>query len=560
MKALQVAVAILFSLCSTAIMSYISMATPIGPWIETTLVLGALLIFSLVRTSNFVQSLGLTTAAGGIGGILATGIGFSFPTLYFIDQATFVEWMKNPWYFSLVVGALSLAAGAWGMLIAHICESKFIIQEKLAFPIGELVYKMISVQNQLAKAVQLAGGFLGTTAFLYIQQCFSFMSRQLCLIPQPLPLFGGITIPSLIVSFDVIPMFLAVGFITGHVIALPLLLGLAAKFLCIDPLHYYYPTLYAFVQNYILSFVGLSSSYKPINAYDFSIAFGSGIVLYGAVGGLTFLPSAFYKMLKNGFSAKYEQSTRWSYEMLKKLPWLYIALVYTMTTLVLFYFQFSLLAQLYLLTFTTICTYQMLYIAGKIGLAPLGRFATFVLVPALFLFNLTPVQITVIATFVEIAGGVACDTLFGRKMARLASFEHASIVWFQWLGLLVSVMSVGLICWLLIAAFGLGNELGQLAVNKALGRALLINCKNFDFSVLGMGFIFGYLLTFTRVSPVLVLGGILMQPNLSLLLITGGFLASLVKSKKEDYYPLWSGVFAANSLWMIIKAFLGNFS
>ena len=540
-------------------MSYISMATPIGPWIETTLVLAALLIFSLIRTSNFVQSLGLTTAAGGIGGILATGIGFSFPTLYFIDPATFNELMKSPWYFSSVVGALACAAGAWGMLIAHIYEPKFIVQEKLAFPIGELVYKMISAQRQLTKALQLAGGFIGTTAFLFIQHCASFMSRQLCIIPKPVPLFGGITLPSLVFSLDIIPMFLAVGFITGHVIAVPLLLGLAAKFLCIDPLHYYYPSLHTFIQH-ILSFVGISSSYKPINAYDFSIAFGSGIVLYGALGGLTSLPGTLYKGLKNSFFTRHEQNALGFYHMLQKLPLLYIVLVLSLTMGVLFYFQFSFLAQVYLLVFTTVCTYQMLYIAGKIGLAPLGRFATFVLVPALFLFTLTPLQVTCIATFVEIAGGVACDTLFGRKMARLALFEHRSIVLYQLLGLLVSVVSVGLICWLLIAAFGLGNDLGQLAVNKALGRALLINCKNFDFMVLGIGFVFGYLLTFTRVSPVLVLGGILMQPNLSLLLIVGGFLAALVKSKKEDYYPLWSGIFAANSLWMIIKAFLGNFS
>ena len=45
------------------------------------------------------------------------------------------------------------------------------------------------------------------------------------------------------------------------------------------------------------------------------------------------------------------------------------------------YTQFSLFSQLYLLAFTILCTYQMLIIAGKLGIAPLGRFATFVLLP-----------------------------------------------------------------------------------------------------------------------------------------------------------------------------------
>ena len=51
----------------------------------------------------------------------------------------------------------------------------------------------------------------------------------------------------------------------------------------------------------------------------------------------------------------------------------------------------------------------------------------------------------------------------------------------------------------------------------------------------------------------LVLGGLLMRPDYSLLLIIGGF-ASYIVRNKESYYPFWSGVFAASSITVIVKA------
>ncbi len=102
-------------------------------------------------------------------------------------------------------------------------------------------------------------------------------------------------------------------------------------------------------------------------------------------------------------------------------------------------------------------TYQIVTIAEKIGLVLLGRFATFVMVTAMFLFNLDMVQLVFIATFVEICGGVATDILFGRKVARLSAIDHAQIKRYQYLGLVTSEFSVGLIFWLLINRLPLGS-------------------------------------------------------------------------------------------------------
>src|SRR5690606_40512442 len=99
------------------------------------------------------------------------------------------------------------------------------------------------------------------------------------------------------------------------------------------------------------------------------------------------------------------------------------------------------------------CTYQIAVIAAQIGLAQLGRFATFVMVPAMFMFQLDFVQLVLLSSFVEIAGGVAADVLFSRKYGYLMHLQHAQLKRYQYIGLAMSAISIGFIFWILIAHF-----------------------------------------------------------------------------------------------------------
>ncbi len=554
---LTLIISILFSFFATAIMSYISMATVIGPWIDTTLVLMGMLIFSLFRSwysdSALRRALGLSTAAGGIGGILATGAGFSFPTLFFVDNARFCALLNSPFLWAITVSSVAFAAGSLGLVIAHVFEHTFIVKEELSFPIGELVYKMINAADSMRKAFMLGAGLLSSSVFLGIRGSISFLQRPLVLLYKHS--WGFIALPHIAVQTDLLPMFWAIGFVTGHVIAIPLLLGILAKYLCIEPLHKLYGAGCALVAK---SGLGQCAEgivmHSTLSMHDFTIAFCSGMVLYGAVLSFFSLPRIVVSAYRNmraktgGFFTNYTLQG-------SPLVWAVGLAMLGVNSWILSYFEFSWLAQLYLLVFTVICTYQMLFIAGKIGLAPLGRFATFVLVPGMFLFGFTPLQITLVSMYVEIAGGVACDALFGRKMAHLAGIDRPSIHCYQWLGLVISSLCVGAVMWVFVNHFGIGAEPGALAVAKGASRALLVNVKSFDIATLLLGMFFGYLLKLARVNAVLLLGGILMSPDLSVMLILGGLSTYLV-ADKEQYYPFWSGVFAANSLWMLVKAFL----
>ena len=561
---LTILLAVLLSIFSTTVMSYISMATPIGPWIAPTVVLVAMLLLKLMRVKEQVRPLSLIAVSASVGGILATAAGFSLPTLYFLSPDLFSTWMANPFYFAMVVTGLSFVAGFFGIVAADFLEERLIVQDKLAFPIGQLVYKMIAASKQIKKAYELLFGFVSAALFSFMQDGWSFdrlpgfahgyagHGRILGggFIPTTITLVPAFNVAMFsipLIRFDIWPMLWAIGFVTGHVIAIPLAVGAIAKIILVDPLNMVW--------------------FDYLSSVEFVLAFCSGMVLYGAVISFTALPA----MLSTGVrwiqpsclaSARLLRRTGarrirswWTQKNSFRSSLLFEGgVAFFSGALFLSYFQFSIASILFLYAGAFACIYQIAVIAGKIGLAPLGRFATYVMIPAMLIFRLNEVQIVLVATFVEMCGGVAADILFGRKMARLADVDRRMVRWYQYGGLVVSSLVLGIVFWLLINHLQLGSS--QLFAYKAQSRQLLIHARQFDFLVLLLGGLFSFFLKYIRVNPILVLGGLLMPINISLGLIFGGILTSFVKDR-EEWEPFWSGVFASNSIWMLLRSALG---
>lgn len=532
-----VVLSILLSIFSTAVMSYISMATPIGPWIAPTLVLMAMLVVRIwARGKDCSQEIILATFSGSIGGILATSFGFSFPTLYFLDPIMFASWMSSPLYFVSIMTAIALSAGGFGFWIATLLEERLITQEHLDFPISQLVYKMIAAQQSMRKAIELMIGFVGTLLFCMLQDGLGLIRSMIpkaCTLLSPFSYdiatsFFTIPFKIPIICLDVWPMLWAIGFVTGHVIAIPLLVGACSRILIIDTMR--------------------NALYPEYGSIEFILAFSSGMIVAGTLFGFLKTPQVLWRSMCQFFN---ESKAARLTSTINVRAASELGCILLLCVAVLSYFEFSILAQLYLLLFTFACTYEIANQTGKIGLARLGMFATFVMVPAMLLFNLSFVQITLIATFVEVCGGVAADVLFGRKMLSLTPISRKTMQQYQLLGLITSSLCVGGIFWLLINHLGLGTA--ELFAQKAKNRELLVAIKQFDWHILFIGFGFGWLLRKIRVNPSLVLGGILMPINVSLGLIIGG-LATYLVPDKEEWYPFWSGVFASNSLWMLFRS------
>lgn len=528
-------VSILFSILSSAIMSYIALSTATGPWIEPTLVLLGIFIYRFIFchicSINIHHAIGFSTISGSIGGIVAIACSWTIPTLYFLDATLFNTWLANPYYFFSIIAFTILTAGMLGFTIANYLEHHFIEAMNISFPIGQLTYKMIYAQDQIKKTFELLAGAILTTSITIINKCSSYVLDKINLIPALS--YGLFRIPAICLRFDLFPIFLSIGFVTGHVIALPLLFGLLSKIVFIEPIQRYF--------------------FQTIPQEIFLNAFVSGIVIQGAVLAIFELPHILKTTFAQTNNNQLNKTIKNSSIYKNRLALCTIACLLLLQIIFFYFFEFSFLSQLYLLIFTLICTYQVLLIAGKTGLAPFPRFATFVLVPGMLIFGFSAVQIMIVSAFVEICCGVAVDVLFGRKMAKLADMNRAHAIALQLLGLIVSALVIGVIFYVLIQRFGLGSP--ELVAQRAHARALLVSNQNFDYIIMILGGIFGFSLKCIKMNYLLVIGSLLMQPELSFSLIVGGLLTYLVKNK-EAYYPFWSGMFAASSLLMLLHSFI----
>ena len=376
---------------------------------------------------------------------------------------------------------------------------------------------MVAVQHSVRKAYELLAGFVGTALFCLLQDGVGSMPG---IIPGSLTLarsmvVGPFKIPS--IQFDLWPMFWAIGFITGHLIAIPLAVGALAKIFLVDPLN-------------------SAPWFSTLSSTEFVLAFCSGMVLCGVVMSFMSLPKLLMGIAQGGAAQMNNGATVARLRALVREYALQCVAVLALIFAYLSYFDFPIFSQFYLLLFTALFTYQIAVIAGKIGIAPLGRFATFVMVPAMFLFTLDLTQIVLIATFVEVSGGVAADVLFGRKAAYEAGINRTTMMWYQYLGLVVSSLTAGVVFWLLINHLHLGSA--ALFAQKAQSRKLLIFAQQFNWYVLIIGAIFGFILDKVKINSMLVLGGLLMPLNMSISLVFGGFLTKLVK-KREEWEPFW---------------------
>ncbi len=522
-------------------MSYITLATPIGPWIAPTLVLiGTLLVRATgLRGKKYSDGVALVTAGGSIGGILATAFGFSFPTLFFLNPDLFAQWLSQPLFFGAVLSGLAFSGGMLGLLIADLFEQQMIVKDELPFPVGQLVYKLIAAQNQARKALELLAGGTASIIFTILQ---TGLWKVKAVVPSTVTLlnarlFGPIAFPLIRMRFDILPMLFAIGFISGSLVAIPLLVGALSRIGIMEPINRLF--------------------FSQLGGNDFLLAFGSGMIAIGAVQSFIELP----KMLHRWFKKVRITGSRESilpeeiYLLIKQRAHIIQAIItFTLIGCFLTYFKFSIFSQFYLIILSFICAYQIAVIAGEFGLAQLGRFATWVMVPAMFLFGVNPVHLTIISTFVEICGGVTTDILFGRKIGHLAELNKTELRRYQMLGIVISSITVSVVFWLLITRFGLSNG-GPLSAGRAGGRALLINATHFDMYVLAIGALFGFVLKKLKLNPMLVLGGVLMPLDYSIGLILGGCFSFIVKDRSQ-WEPFWSGVFAANSITELIKTLI----
>jgi len=545
MNIFTITLSILLTIFSTTVLAYISMATMIGPWIAPTIVLIAGLAFKLKFYSPPItkrnQELALIQTVGSIGGIVATAVGFTLPTLYFLDKQGFENLLASPLLFCSLIGITILGAGSLGILLGQAFKHRFLIQDNLPFPVSHVIHKTITSQTQSNQAKRMIVGFSATGLL-------GFLRDGLNLIPKNIYLF-----PSLFnqqFPITIMPTLWAIGFITGTSIALPLLVGMLSKYLILHP-------------------VNCHSLYLPFKLFpvlsetQFTMAFCSGLILAQVLPSLLKYPAIIWNSIKHHSGYSYLHRFKSCKTLIKKFivapakPLKNFEAFFSIiiTTALFTYLQFPLVALPLIILLTIIAAYNISYIAGEIGFAQIGRFTTFVMIPTMLLFKLSPLQITMLCVFVSSCITTSTDLLFDYKIGELCNLTSDQIRRYQWLGLIVTALCLGFGLWLLLTNLQLGTA--ELFAQRGKARALLIQSFSFNWTVVGLGFGYGSLLKKLKINPTMVFGGILMPNGLTIGLLIGAVTTYFTKERK-DHFSLFSGVFVAESLLIILSILIKN--
>lgn len=502
---------------SSAIMLYIALATPMGPWIETTVALLLLIPLKIFYSSVQKQLLVATpiVAAAGVAGIIATATAFSLPAIGFIDP-TFFPMLLEHWVFACcLIGGLIVSAGMVGLGVAVALRRELIEEKKLPFPVGSVVYEMIAATG-IGKGVQLLAG--GVSALIISAGASVSAIRRI------------VASLGVRVRIDTAPIFFAVGFIAGPSLIIPLLVGVVSRFALIEPLRLWY--------------------LPAMPAEELLFSFFTGIVLFGAAYSIA---TSLGGLMKNKGGLLSDSMAYW-----KQYSDIRILIAAAMVSCIYFvWLGLPIIPTVLVIAGTIIACQQLAVIAGRMGIAPLGRYATFIMVPALVGFKVSPLLATLISAYVEIAGGVAADVLFGLTLSDKAQVSRRRTLIYQIIGIIGAALFCSVLLLLLVRAFGLGSP--ELFALKAKNRAWLIMAYAFDVRLVAAGSLFAALLSYFSINPVLVLGGLAMPADASLLLALGGG-ATYLTHDPRDWYPFLSGVFAASSLWMVVRALISLIS
>lgn len=541
-----VVVGIIFALFSSLIMSYISIATPVGPWIAPTLVLfGQLLLRIFYRSGaraltaeGQTESLASMQAIGAGGGIIATGIGFVLPTLYFLEPDTFNAWLANPWFFCGMILALCMSAGGLGLVLGRWWSSSFIDGQKLPFPVSKLTHQIITSHGHTKQSRRMFLGVFGTAVICALRDGIgsigALISKTYYLLPSVLHHEVGLMM---------MPAYWAIGFSVGLTFTIPLVIGMISKYLVLYPLFHH-------------------ASVLPVSLFSvpsmdsLSIAFCSGLILCELVLGLSGYARKAYRWVVRRFhdggtplfsswaNARFAHA-RMSYKSLVLCALILLSIIGLLS-----YFNFSPVIQLLLVVFTIIATYSITKIGGEIGMVPFGRFSTFIILPLLIFFGINSVQITIACVFFDICAAAASDLLFDYKTGDLCSISRKKMYQYQWIGLIATALGSGLFLWLLFTHLQLGSE--AFFAQRSRAKSLLIQSLHFDLVIVALGIMFGLVLKRFKINPTMVFGGLIMPNTITISLLFGSLFTRLAKHP-ATWQSLCAGVLAAESLWVIIS-------
>ncbi len=516
---------IIFS-CIT--LSYVAMASSIGPWISPAIIILSNILIS--KTNIFSSKKNyfslLNQASCNLAGLVCTAIGFTLPTLFFLDRDLFQDFLSNPVYFCLLISAFVLIGSMLGSASINVFGKK-ISKEFDLCPVSRLIVQTDDQSRQNSHGRPILSGF--------------FLSGLICLIRDGLK-FGNKVIfgQTKLFFFSIRPTMLAVGYMIGSKIIAPLILGIATKELMIKPLIFYR-------QN------GIFKLFSNIDDMAISAAFCGGMILFEVLNSLFQTVSREnIQILLNRFFKQEESLFPRIKNLFKSrlLPATFLAIV-TLT-----FFGFSPIQAIFLSIGSIISSVEISRFLLGYGLAPFGRFATFLMFPAIAIFTLDSLHITLLCIFVSISCAAAANLTIQNGIAKIKNIDATELKAHHWLGILICSVFVGIIFWILCTNLNIGTS--ELFAQRGRMRAIMVTTPSFNRLFMLFGGLFGLLMKKLNFPITMVFGGLMMPKDLTIGLILGAFFRKiLTKTQKTENF--WTGVFVGESIVITVSLIIRLF-
>lgn len=530
-----------FAILASVVLLYISIASGIGPWIAPVIVLAAAAFGKLLGLfrDNTSQRLALMQAAGTHVGLTAVAVGFTLPTYFFIEKTVFMGFVAHhPWQFCSGMAAFIALWSVIGTFLGQLFAEHFLRDSSLTIPVADVIKTTIKASGERQEFVKLASGIgMGATLCAAREALVSLLSKGF--LGFGARSLWGIAFGGGVSSIS--PTIWAVGFIAGPAMAIALFIGLVSKYTLLQPL-------YALIRAYYSGY-GLSME-------QYLVAVSSGLVLADLfAGGASMLFAGFFALKNPAWATSVWKNIHDLWVKIKKICGnLHYELLGLSIVVGLCFFKAIGISSLWLMLFLVgsmgMSVYQMTLIAGQIGLVQFGRFATFVMLPALVFFTVTPLQAVVISAVVCILGAATSNLLFQYRLADDFSIPRSTMYKIQLLSSIFGAISIAIVFWLLCSHLTLGSA--EFFAFRGYSRALLIQSFSFDILSVGIGLLLGLVLRYFGASPAMVLGGLLMPKELVLAFVLGAGLGYLIENPKK-HMATASGVFAAEAVWVFLK-------
>lgn len=499
----------IFTLISQIMMSYLVLHSSIGPWVGPLLVVVCMtLLMPFISKKWFSDHAIITIAASSVGGMIGLCLGKTLPAFYFLQKTEFLMWLKNPVLFSAVISFFVLSAGGLGFLIVYLIKDHFINEERLLFPMSNLVHDIVSVEK-----------YSDLHRFMWMGIAISSFWNGIIFITRSI-------VHGLLAQIQMIPMLISIGFVAGHEITVPIVIGFLNRLLAIDLVHMYY--------------------FKYVQTTEFLIMFCLGML------SVTFVKTIIQLLMNYGLIQLFDITAIKS-RMLSPLFMIIGSVVTVMSGVLLYMCGVSGVQASIVFCIAIPIGINVAKVVGEIGIIDIDGFVWCILLPFLYGSTVSSMHLLVIIVFVTIFLGVIVDLIFSYKLTTLSSMPYPYVLRYQTVAFFIAIVTSGFMMWLYAQNFN--EDSLQLFAFDAQTFEEIINFGKINYGVLSCGILSGLIVSFTNVPILAVVGATLMSPSTSVWLVLAGATSYIVSDHKK-LYPLWFGIYAAGAVWMVILAIL----